>query len=98
MHSRINKVIDRNPEDWGGYTCRPSVFIKSPESPLYEANKEVVHNEIEYLKQTRNLEGVWDINWKWAGFEREFAISENWWQANLAINNILFLRAFAERG
>ena len=50
-----------------------------------------------YLKETRQPGGVWPITWKWFGMEqydREFAISENWWKGLVAIENMLFLKAF----
>lgn len=95
LHSRMDEVIERNPENWGGYTCRPSVFISSPDSPLFEPNKEWIRKEIQYLADTRNQEGIWELTWTWASFEREFAISQNWWKAELATNNMRVIRAFS---
>ena len=44
--------------------------------------------------QGRNADGVWEITWSWGAYEREYDIAENWWKANLVIENLLFLRAF----
>ena len=46
------------------------------------------------MLKNRNADGVWEITWSWGAYEREFAIAENWWKANLVIDNLLFLRAF----
>ena len=35
-----------------------------------------------------------NITWKWGMYEKEFAISENWWKANLVIANMRFLKGF----
>ena len=76
---------------------RPSRFIHGADSPLYRGNEAIVQAEVAYLKETRQTGGVWPITWKWFGMEqydREFAISENWWKGLVAIENMLFLKAF----
>ncbi|MNB72776.1 hypothetical protein D3C75_193690 [compost metagenome] len=92
--ARMNQVIERDPARWGEYTCRPSVFIKSRQSPLYEANRELIRKELMYLAETREPGGVWNLNWRWAEFPEAFAISENWWKGRIAIENMLVFRAF----
>jgi hypothetical protein len=87
-------LISRDAGEWGGYSCRPSVFMKSPQSPGYAELAGLVHQELDYLLEIRNSEGVWNLTWSWAGYEREYAISENWWKAHIAIENLLVLRAF----
>ncbi|OKP72212.1 hypothetical protein A3844_27065 [Paenibacillus helianthi] len=91
---QITALIKREAGEWSGYSCRPSVFIQSPESPGYADNAALLHKELDYLLQTRNEEGVWNLTWNWDAFEREFAISENWWKTHIVIENVLLLRAF----
>jgi len=50
--------------------------------------------ELDLLILSRNTEGVWNITWTWGSYEKEFAISENWWKANLAIKNLRLLIEF----
>ena len=100
----INRTIERNVEKWAEYTPRPSEFIESPESGYYPGNEEVVEAELDYLIDTRNPGGVWNITWTWFDlsevYPKEFAVSENWWMASKAIEKMRFLRAFGriERG
>ncbi len=94
VNQQITPLIQRDSQDWHGYSCRPSTFIKSPDSSLYEENKTLVSEELDYLLTTRNADGVWDLTWKWNAFDKEFAISEHWWTTELIIENMLFLRAF----
>ena len=60
--------------------------------------------ELDYLIDTRNPGGVWNITWTWFDlgevYPKEFAVSENWWMASKAIEKMRFLRAFGriERG
>lgn len=91
---QITVLIRRDAGNWSGYGSRPSVFIKSPESPGYEENADLLHQELDYLMEGRNPEGVWNLTWSWEAYEREFAISENWWKSEIIIEKLLLLRAF----
>ena len=93
-----NAAIERDPEKWNLYTPRPSEIISSPQSPLYQGNEEIVEKELDYLIDTRNPGGVWNITWTWfqmlEQYAKEFAVSETWWMAEKAIEKMRFLRNF----
>ncbi|MHA6529850.1 hypothetical protein [Paenibacillus sp. BAC0078] len=91
---QITVLLHREAGNWSGYSCRPSFFIKSPESPGYEDNVDLLHQELDYLLAERNPEGIWNLTWSWGAYEREFAISENWWKTEITIEKLLLLRAF----
>ena len=90
--------IERDTSKWPQYTVRPSLYISSPESIFYKENEDIVSAELDYLVETRPKGGVWGITWSWFEnndkYPKEFAISENWWKASRAINNINFLKNF----
>lgn len=98
LKDMINRSIERDPGKWSDYTPRPSEFISSPSSPFYPGNEEIVEKELDYLIETRNPEGVWNINWTWfqlgGQYAKEFAVSENWWMSVKAIEKMSFLRSF----
>lgn len=98
----VNSSIERDTEKWKLYTIRPSQFISFPNSPFYAGNEEIVEKELDYLIDTRNPGGVWSITWSWFDlgerYAKEFAVSENWWMAQRAIENLGFLKAFGRFG
>lgn len=98
MADHINRSIERDPDQWQFYTHRPSEFIGSPASPFYPGNEEIVAKELDYLIDTRNQDGVWNITWTWFDlmeqYAREFAVAENWWMVAGAIKKVLFLKNF----
>ncbi len=103
IHRQAARLILADKDNWGGYACRPSEFIHSAAHPLYGEFRELVERELDWLTDTRNAEGVWNISWGWSGFEKAFAISENWWKADIVLRNMRFLKAFgrvdtADRG
>lgn len=92
--SQMDFLIKRDSEEWKSYSCTPLVFIKSPVHPLYQQNKVLVDKEFEHILNSRNEDGTWNLKWSWKSFEREFAISENWWKAEFVIKNLLHFKAF----
>lgn len=98
IKNHVDQAIVRDVSQWANYGVRPSQFILSPDSPFYTGNEEVVHKELDYLIETRPENGVWEITWHWYDnyekYPKEFAISENWWKADLAISKLKFLRYF----
>lgn len=91
----VNATIEQDPEKWNTtYCAKPSFYINSQSSPFYESNKKAVDEELNLITSSRNKDGVWDITWTWGAYEKEFAISENWWKANLVILNLKLLKEF----
>jgi AraC-like DNA-binding protein len=91
---RLDLYIEKDASKWTGYCCRPSMLIASPDSMFYKGNEAIVDEELAFLLKNRNQDGVWDITWNWGVYEKQFAISENWWKAHLAILNVLLLKNF----
>lgn len=101
IKKHVDEAIVRDVLQWKNYCVRPSQFIHSPDSPFYEGNEYIVQQELDYLIDTRSENGVWGITWHWHGnydkYPKEFAISENWWKADLEIGatgKLKFLRNF----
>ena len=95
LQRAVRALIGTDPQAWAtGYVCTPSRFIRSPKSPFYPGSESLPEQECDQMIQGRNADGVWEITWSWGAYEREFAIAENWWKANLVIENLLFLRDF----
>ncbi|MNO28216.1 hypothetical protein D3C76_181050 [compost metagenome] len=95
---RITELVQREAGEWSGYSCRPPVFIKAPDSLGYADNAALLHEELDYLLKARDEQGIWNLTWSWGAYEREFAVSENWWKTHIAIENVLLLHAFGRYG
>lgn len=94
----VNDSIGRDVSKWAYHGKTPSSFISSPKSEFYKDNKEIMEKELDYIIDTRHQNGVWDITWSWFDnndiYQKEFAISENWWKADTAIGKLKLLRNF----
>lgn len=91
----VNALIEVDTSKWKTeYSCKPSQFINDPNSMFYKDNSKTVNDEIDDLINYRNTEGIWDITWDWGSYPDVFPIAKKWWQGNLIIKNLLFLRNF----
>lgn len=99
LSKKVTQAIEYDTEKWKYYGVRPSNYIQTPNSKFYLQNKEIVKKELEYLIATFPKDDVWGITWTWfenmEKYEKYFTISENWWKASKAIENMLFLRNFS---
>ncbi|MGL1891576.1 MAG: hypothetical protein OCD02_08115 [Spirochaetaceae bacterium] len=98
LASLVTESIEYDISKWAVYGVRPTKYITSPQSIFYEANREILDKELEYLVTTLPKNSVWGITWSWYDnqkkYSKEFAISENWWKAILAIEKIEILNNF----
>lgn len=98
MRETSNAAIVRDPARWHTHVPRPSSAIFSPDAPMYHGNEDAIHLELDWLIDTLPADDVWPIDWSWfdnnTRYPAEFAISEMWWKAWLAIDKLLLLRAF----
>jgi hypothetical protein len=94
----VYNSIERDISKWEFYGKRPSSYIHSPESVFFRENEDIVMKELDYLIEKRPEKGVWNITWSWFDnnekYAKEFAVSENWWKATIAIQNMMQLRNF----
>lgn len=87
-----NNICPRK-EDWEfKYVCRPSQYVEGKECIFYEDNKELADYECEFIANTQLEDGSWNLNWQWKDYPEEWTIARNWWKADRAIHNLLYLR------
>jgi hypothetical protein len=91
----VQAAITKDTSIWAtSYVCKPSQFFKSPDSIFYEDIKEVAAFECNFLRDSRNQEGVWDVTWGWEAYPEAWAITKNWWKGELVIRNMRYLKNF----
>ncbi|HEX2944361.1 MAG TPA: hypothetical protein VHT96_00210 [Clostridia bacterium] len=94
----VTDSIERDTSKWAFYGVRPSNYIKSPDSIYYKENEDIMQKELDYLIETRPVNNVWGITWSWfennERYQKEFAISENWWKAIKATEIMVLLKNF----
>lgn len=98
LEQLVSSSIEHDTNKWKYHVVRPSLYIKSPDSPYYETNKSIIEKELDYLIDTKSDNDVWGITWSWFDnndiYPKEFAISENWWKSFCAMEKLNFLKNF----
>lgn len=95
LQKQIKQVITYDTKIWStDYICKPSLFINSKSSDFYLENKEICDFEYEFILKTQNEDGSWEVTWDWNDYPEQWAISKNWWQSDIIIKNIKYIREF----
>ncbi|PLR94167.1 hypothetical protein [Bacillus sp. T33-2] len=95
ISENVDRAISRDVEQWKtSYVPLPTDLIDSPESYLYAEHKDITDIALDYLVESRNADGVWDISWSWNDYPKEFTIAENWWKGDRVIEKMLVLKSF----
>ena len=90
---QIKKVITYDTKIWStDYICKPSLFINSKSSDFYLENKEICDFEYKFILKTQNEDGSWGVTWEWNDYPEQWSISKNWWQSDIIIKNIKYIR------
>jgi len=96
--SIVNKVMQKEEEQWKNYGYRPSDFIKSKDSIFLNGNEEIVEKECDFLIRTLPVNDVWPVSWCWFDnakqYPKEEIISLHVAKARKGIERMLFLKEF----
>ena len=95
LHRQVQHVLTLDTSVWAEeYVCKPSLFIGSQSSVFYMENKALCNFECEFISETQQADGTWNITWTWDGFPEQWHISKNWWKSDCIIRNVKFYRIF----
>lgn len=95
LQEQVKHSITADTTQWEtGYICKPSQFLNSRSSIFYDNNKEIAEYECDFIVRTQLDDGTWNIPWGWNAYPEEWAVAKNWWKANGAILNMLYLKGF----
>ncbi|SHJ81905.1 hypothetical protein SAMN02745751_03452 [Dethiosulfatibacter aminovorans DSM 17477] len=92
---QVNCTIEKDISKWAAeYCCKPSHLFRKPDSIFFKGNEKLMEEELRFITDSLSDEGSWAVTWEWGDYEREFAVSRRWWQANIGIQNLVLLRDF----
>jgi hypothetical protein len=93
LKAQAKYSITANKSAWeSSYICKPSQFFMSRDSIFYADNAEIADYECDFIVRTQLADGSWPIPWGWNDYPEEWAVSKNWWKANGALLNLLYLK------
>lgn len=97
LAERIRKIMTWDRESWKtGYVCKPSNFLTTRSSFLYQDFAELAEYECEFIRNSQLPDGTWPVNWRWDDYMEEWHVAKNWWKSHLIIINLRFLQGISE--
>lgn len=95
LQKQIKHILTADTSLWRTeYVCKPSLLIHSQSSHFYAENKSLCDFERQFISETQEPDGTWNITWEWADYPEQWHISKNWWKSDLIIKNVKFYRNF----
>lgn len=92
LQELVSKTITQDISKWETeYICKPSQFFCKKESDFYEANRNAAQHECEFIRKTQQPDGGYAVNWSWDDYPEDWAVSKNWWRAEITVNNMIYL-------
>jgi hypothetical protein len=88
------KLVIFDSISWDNYVPQPIHFADSPNFFLFEAVKEGIETNLDYLVTSINENGVWSPNWSWGQYEAEWEKSKIEWQGILTVRNLRILHDY----
>lgn len=88
---RYNICPDR--EKWAAeYVTKPSDFHITRNSIFYADNTELAEHECDFIIDTQQPDGGFNITWQWYTEYKEFEVSANFWRAAVTLKNMVYLK------
>lgn len=95
LKDHVDRNIEKDSSKWATtYCCKPTHFIKTPDSMFYDAHKALVHEELKQMTEVLETQGIWPVTWQWGAHDKEFAVSSRWWQGYHGVSNCLMMDLF----
>lgn len=91
LSMQMKQILTYDTSIWSTeYVCKPSLYITSKSSAFYPDHCALCAFERDFISETQNADGTWNITWDWGCDSEQWAVSKNWWKSDLIIKNIRF--------
>lgn len=81
-------------EKWKDYSPQPLHFADNPNFFLYEAVKDGIEANLDYMVNNMTENGIWEPNWTWRQFDEFWPKQKVQWEGILTIQNLKILYAY----
>jgi hypothetical protein len=87
-----DRLVERDPKRWSGYSVKPLSLVRGPESPLAALLAEDVQRNLDYEIEAQGPDGAWGPNWSWNG--DAWLQAERDWKGYITTHMLMTLHAF----
>lgn len=94
LHPRLNSLLCFDLSKYHKNVFTPLDAFESPNDQLFETYYDQIQDNLDYLIDSRNSDGSWDIRYKWKRDEHIFDKQYAAISANITLKNLLSLKKF----
>ena len=94
INKRIDELMDKDEETWKRYSNQPLELLQLKEFVDTEERKELVEKNLDFLMDSRNSNGLFDVSWSWNNDYEEIELQRVKWVGVLLVNNLITFKKF----
>lgn len=92
LQKLVAGMITQDVTQWEtSYACKPSQFFCEKDSLFYQGNENLAQYECEFIRKTQMPDGAYTVPWSWDAYPEEWAVSRNFWRAEITVKNMIYL-------
>ena len=95
INKRIDDLMTKDETKWPNYSSNlPLELIQLDVFLNTEERKELVEKHLDYLLDSRNANGLFEVTWSWGNDYEEFELQKIKWVGLLLVNNLIFFKKY----
>ena len=94
INKRIEDLMDKDEEKWKDYSNTPLELLQLREFVDTDERKELVEKNLDFVMDSRNSNGLFDVNWSWNNDYEEIELQRVKWVGLLLVNNLITFKKF----
>lgn len=97
LREQVKYNICPDREKWAvEYVTKPSDFHITRDSIFYADNAELAEYECDFIINSQQPDGSFNVTWQWYTEYKEFEVSANYWRAAIALKNMAYLKGYGK--
>jgi hypothetical protein len=93
--SHADRIVCRNPEEWGSYCPTPLKIAPAPRSVVAGLLRDELEAYLDYSIGRQTAQGTWEPTWTWGDFYPQvWKQAELEWRGHLTLETLTSLHAF----
>lgn len=90
----VDQLVYTEPSEWTGYVPQPIDFVTGPESPRFGISETVLEENLNFLIDSIEEDGVIEPGWEWGQYESEWERAKLEWTGLLTLKTLIILDNF----
>lgn len=90
----VQQFVRTDPSEWDDYVPKPIDFVNSPDSFNFGISTHLIEENLDFLIEMLENNGVIEPNWEWGQYEEEWDRAKKEWTGILTLRGLTLLNEF----